>query len=119
MIKFVFKLVKIAVILLIIAALFVGFCYVGDEFLDIDFCDEVIDEIEDIFANESSESGEKNKNDGVFYEVLPEAYDFREVDEIGEEIAISSSIERVMCDMGGAELVSGATGTSKRLVESL
>ena len=96
MIKFVFKLVKIAVILLIIAALFVGFCYVGDEFLDIDFCEEVIDEIEDIFANASSESGEKNKNDGVgTYELH---YNFM---------------------LDGAELASGATNTSKNLVESL
>lgn len=48
------KLIKFVITVAIILALFVGACYLGSEVLDIDFCEDVVEFIEDMFDGMSS-----------------------------------------------------------------
>ena len=54
------KLIKFVITIAIILALFVGACYLGSEAFDIEFCDDVVEFIEDMFDGSSSSSSADN-----------------------------------------------------------
>lgn len=82
MIKLIGKLIKFVVIVAIILALLVGLLYVGSEVLDLDFCEEIVEELEDViddlFDGIGSDSrGEyKPEEDRLLEEVFPGYHNF-------------------------------------------
>ena len=83
MIKLIGKLIKFVVIVAIILALLVGLLYVGSEVLDLDFCEEIVDELEDVIDDlfdghhgDSRGENPKTEEDRLLEEVFPGYHNF-------------------------------------------
>ena len=101
MFKLIGKLIKFVIILSVILGLLVGALYLGSEVLDLEFCDDIIDGLEDLFDEMFDGSSSSGRDESV----LPGCGELKPIDEIHNYENMPGTIEWAQVDSDGAGYV--------------
>ena len=95
MFKLIGKLIKFVIILSVILGLLVGALYLGSEVLDLEFCDDIVDGLEDLFDEIFDGSSSSARKDAI----LPGAGELKHIEgDFNSQIDLPAEILNVEAD---------------------